>query len=1069
MDPVISADLQILSSFQLWETLFDQSNDAMLVIDSDLESIIHMNEAANSLFNEGSENGQAITLKAMFGAQESSLWKEMKETFADQSRFHAKNGFFLNAREGIIPVEFELRQLGLTKCEKAIAICKPLKVDGFQVSTQKHLVCCDRDDGWTETQGASQVDDCQQAQLLAINQHLIEVAGDAVYWIKKDGSLTYANQAAAKSLGYSIEELLKLTVFDIDAESDPSEWPHIWQLVSNQGHVNFEREHRRKDGSRFPVEITSTHTEFAGEEIGIAIARDVSKRKQTEATLTSVLEGTGRSTGEEFYRSIVEHLATALDMKFAAVAEVIPDQDRARTLAVWDHGALADNFEYDLAGTPCEQVTQRSTCVFPANVQEQFPTDIALVEMGVHCYIGTVLRTNEGRAAGLLIAADDKPRSDLADQISILEIFSNRAAAELQRIKYQQRLQDSEAKFRALAESNPALVSICIDFVHAYANPAYMSLLGYEPEDLIGKSMFEYMHSDFHELAKEKCKLCMQGNVPVKPFEVKFIHQDGRELWFELGGKRIEYQGKPASMVVAMDVNERKQSELALVASEQKLAAIAETMPHAMYVFDLVKQCTTYSNREVWQSLGYPDGHLPDSGGKAIFDLMHPEDLARIPELLSRWNDAKDGQIFETEYRLKHADGSWHWFLGRDCVHRRNERGEVVAIIGTTQDVTERKQLENKLLRFRDMLNQASEAIIVVEARTGKIRDVNDTACRALGYSNEELLSLSVFDIQEKFQESPNEKWNAHMEQVRSKEVCFFKGTHLRKDGTKFPVEVALTMKEFDEQEYVIGFVRNISERLEAEATLHRSQQRLKERELQLAHVGRLSIVGEAVAGIAHEVTQPLFAIANFAKASIHEIEQNSATPVSLHQRFDKINKLAMTAGDILKRVGQFTRKGQSQSTTFSICEAINESIELLGFEIRKHDVSISVECNQNYLVNANLIQIQQVFTNLLKNAIDATEFRKQGERTLKINVDQVENNARVIISDNGIGFNGEDPEKSFDAFHSTKPDGMGMGLAICRTIINAHYGKIWATENSDGGATIQFTLPLADGINASS
>jgi PAS domain S-box-containing protein len=206
-----------------------------------------------------------------------------------------------------------------------------------------------------------------------------------------------------------------------------------------------------------------------------------------DLVLRRILEGTARHTGEAFFAALVRNLALAVDCAYAFVAEFSGAPTRVRTLAVWGRGAPLENFEYELAGTPCEEVVRGSLCHHPQGVQGAFPADALLVEMGADSYLGVPLQGTSGAVLGHLAVLDTRPMSQEPRRLAIFRIFAERAAAELERLRMEERLRESERQFRDLYEEAPiAYVYEDLETRFVSANRAAMRLLGLRPEEVAG-------------------------------------------------------------------------------------------------------------------------------------------------------------------------------------------------------------------------------------------------------------------------------------------------------------------------------------------------------------------------------------------------------------------------------------------------------------------------------------------------------------------------------------------------------------------------------------------------------
>jgi C4-dicarboxylate-specific signal transduction histidine kinase len=243
-----------------------------------------------------------------------------------------------------------------------------------------------------------------------------------------------------------------------------------------------------------------------------------------------------------------------------------------------------------------------------------------------------------------------------------------------------------------------------------------------------------------------------------------------------------------------------------------------------------------------------------------------------------------------------------------------------------------------------------------------------------------------------------------------------------------------------------------------------RSESALNEVRSEMAHVARVATLGEMTASIAHEINQPLGAIVNNANASLRWLAAKNAEEAQ--QSVALIVADGHRASEILARIRAMVQKSPLQRHLLDLNDAIREVVTLVGSQAEKHGVSIESRLSDGIpSVRADRVQMQQVVLNLVMNAIEAMAGTPDGLRRITVGSRHLEDTTVLVsVCDRGPGFNPHHVERLFEAFYSTKPAGLGMGLAISRGIVTAHDGRLWATSNADRGATFQFTLPIAPG-----
>jgi C4-dicarboxylate-specific signal transduction histidine kinase len=258
-----------------------------------------------------------------------------------------------------------------------------------------------------------------------------------------------------------------------------------------------------------------------------------------------------------------------------------------------------------------------------------------------------------------------------------------------------------------------------------------------------------------------------------------------------------------------------------------------------------------------------------------------------------------------------------------------------------------------------------------------------------------------------------------------------------------------------------VGAVTDITERKRAEEELHRKEVSLREAQTELAHVSRVTTMGELAASIAHEVNQPLAGIVTNANASLRWLAGGSPNLAETREAIRRIVRDGNRAGEVVSRMRALFKKAATSKERLDINEAIEEVVILTQSEARRNEVTLRMELAANLPpVMGDRVQLQQVVMNLILNAIEAMSTVADQERALLIRTHRGQGDeVRVAVRDSGIGFDPLSTERIFDPFHTTKPHGLGMGLSISRSIVESHGGRLWAAANDGPGATFQFTL----------
>jgi PAS domain S-box-containing protein len=376
--------------------------------------------------------------------------------------------------------------------------------------------------------------------------------------------------------------------------------------------------------------------------------------------------------------------------------------------------------------------------------------------------------------------------------------------------------------------------------------------------------------------------------------------------------------------------------------------------------------------------------------------------------------------------------------------------------------------LENTRL-YRDLAEREAKIRRLVDAniigiflwdREGRILEANDALLRMVGHDREDLVSGRVRWTELTPPEWRDRSIRESAELKRTGTLQPFEKEYVRKDGSRVPVLVGAA--SFDETaSRGVGFVLDLTERKRTEAEARENERRYREIEMELAHANRIATMGQLTASIAHEVNQPIAAMVTNAHAAQRWLGASSPNLDEVEKALARIVKDGNRAGEVVGRIRALTKKAPPRKDPLDVNEAIREVIELTRGEARKNRVSVRTELADGLpLVAADRVELQQVMLNLIVNAVEAMSSVGEGARDLLITSGPAgSDGVLVAVHDSGPGLAPATQEHVFEAFHTTKPSGLGLGLSICRSIIEAHGGRLWATANLPRGAVFQFTL----------
>jgi len=369
--------------------------------------------------------------------------------------------------------------------------------------------------------------------------------------------------------------------------------------------------------------------------------------------------------------------------------------------------------------------------------------------------------------------------------------------------------------------------------------------------------------------------------------------------------------------------------------------------------------------------------------------------------------------------------------------------------------------LREREARIRRLVDSNIVGIVIWDIQ-GRIIDANQAFLDIVGYAREDLVSGRL-----RWPELTPAEWRGSDEQIIAELQAV--GTlqprekeYFRKDGRRVPVLVARALFEWKPDEGV-SFVIDMTDRKRAEEKLRASERRLLDAQMELAHVTRVTTLGELAASIAHEVNQPLAAVVANAEAGLRWLRRGTPDVDAACRSVEWIIDDGNRASEVIRRVRALAKKTSLEKVPLDVSDVAGETIALVQRDLISHRVSLRTEFAPALpTILGDRVQLQQVILNLVMNGVEAMQAVTDRPRELVIRSRQDEKqNVLVSVTDCGVGISAENADRLFNAFFTTKASGMGMGLSICRSIIEAHGGRLWATANAPHGATVQFTLPV--------
>jgi PAS domain S-box-containing protein len=363
--------------------------------------------------------------------------------------------------------------------------------------------------------------------------------------------------------------------------------------------------------------------------------------------------------------------------------------------------------------------------------------------------------------------------------------------------------------------------------------------------------------------------------------------------------------------------------------------------------------------------------------------------------------------------------------------------------------------LEEREMKIRRLVDANIIGIALGDVE-GNIFEANEAFLHMLGYSHEDVVSRRMrwTDLTPPEWRDCDERAVAELKATGTAHP--YEKEYFRKDGSRVPVLNGAAL--FEGSNKGVAFVLDLSEQKRAEEILRNTQ-------AELGRVGRVTMMGELAASIAHELNQPLAAIVTNGSVGLRWLDRDNPDLEEARSAFSRIVNDGKRAGAIIRSLRAMVKKSAPERERFEINDAIQEVLALTRSEVQRNQASLQAELYPGHLmVLGDRIQLQQVLLNLIKNAVDAMNGITDRAKRLEISSQITESGEALIrVEDTGTGLDAASTEHIFEPFFTTKPTGMGLGLSICRSIIEAHGGRLWAAPRSTYGTAFQFTLPLAD------
>jgi len=853
----------------------------------------------------------------------------------------------------------------------------------------------------------------------------VDYATDAFFLFDDHATVLDVNRQACESLGYSREELIGKHPTDFDAGLDQSSIERLRDRMLAGETVTFETRHKRKDGTHFPVEIRAGQFELGGRRY-LSLVRDITERKQAEDELRASEErfrtlvqfsfdvywesdAQHRFTRQEFAEGLADAPAPGSEIGKTRweVPHVEPDEDgwRKHRETLDAHLPFRD---FELA-RPTPDGGKRYVSVSGLPVFDELGRFIGYRGVGRH--------------------------------------ISERKRAEAE-------LFETKERFRVLSESSLTGIYLIEGGRFGYVNPAFANMFGYTAEEVVDNlGPPDLVHPDDRALVMENIRRRSEGEVEEVRYEFRGLRKDGSAFPAEVHGRAIEHNGKPAILGTILDNTQRQQAQQELRESEERFRTLVQ------FSFDVYWE-TDAQHRFTRREFGPGVAFMRPPIGKTPWELPFVEPDA---ETWRKHREARDAhQPFrDFEVARPAADGGKR-YISISGLPVFDKSGAFIGYRGVGRDITARKRAEEALRR--------SEAYLAEAER------LTNSGAFAYGlkeslYWSEGLYRLWGFDPQEGIPSRQSWWRRVHPDDRDRVHQQHQDALHQKRDYAidyriVLPGGTVKHVRAIGHPSYsasgelieVVGTTLDVTEHKRA----GEERERARQLEADLAHLNRLSVMGELTASLAHEVLHPIGAARNNARAGMNFLETNPPKLAKVKEALGCVVRDADRAKDIVGRIRDQIKKAPPRMELFDLNGAIDEVLVMVRNATERERVSVRTRLMAHLpCVWGDRVQLQQVILNLILNAVEAMSSVEEGVRELSISTELSKaSNILIAVRDSGPGIDAEHLDRIFKPFYTTKISGIGMGLSICRSIIDAHGGQLWVEGNRPRGAIFQFTLP---------
>lgn len=612
---------------------------------------------------------------------------------------------------------------------------------------------------------------------------------------------------------------------------------------------------------------------------------------------------------------------------------------------------------------------------------------------------------------------------------------------------------DTSTLFSLIADNIPVLVSyVDRDLHYRFVNATYERWWHVRSDQICGRHIKEALGEQIFNMVKPRIDTVLGGSTVY--FETVMPFADGKTRFITT--TYIPHRSDDGTVVgffvLVTDLTERRNSEEALRSEQQFASAVLDTIGALVLVVDTEGTIIKF-NRECERVTGYRSAEVE---GKSYDQFLLPAERRDVWDMFRQMCDGDFPNTFENHWVAK--DGTARLIAWSNTA-LRDGHSSVTHIIATGKDITLQRQMEAELQHSAQQLRLVTDALPVLVSYTDadmRYRFVNATYTTWFGRSKDQLLGQPVHNV---IGDDAYGTLKPFAEQALAGSETVFDNVLIHQHLGPRDVNVTLIPDKGNSGNidgyFLVAVDVTERKRLEAADRHHM---------MEAAHESRLITMGEMSSTIAHELNQPLTAIATTVGVCVKwatDFDRNRKEILAASLR--DIRSEAQRATEIVRQIREFSRRHSPRMTRLDLQSILAQATSLVHIEARRHNVSLEINFCISCIVEADPILIEQVIVNLSRNAIEAMVTDGNLEPRLTLRADRENDTAIITVTDTGPGIPEEANTRLFEPFFTTKPTGVGLGLAICRSIVEAHNGRLWAINRPTGGTVFGFSLPITD------